>query len=99
MATSGDLHQSLDIGGVRYSHIVDPRTGLGLTERRLVTVIAPSGILADGLATALSVLGEEGAGPLLEAYPGSCARILAMDGEEPAESLHGGFDRFHAPRD
>jgi len=32
ISTSGDLFQRLEIGGVRYSHIVDPRTGIGLTE-------------------------------------------------------------------
>ncbi|MCZ7636473.1 MAG: FAD:protein FMN transferase [Verrucomicrobia bacterium] len=59
LATSGDVFQYVEIDGVRYSHIVDPRTGLGLTHRSLVTVIAPDGLTADSLSTAISVLGPE----------------------------------------
>lgn len=59
IATSGDLFQFVDIEGKRYSHILDPKTGLGLTRRILVSVIAPTGIEADSLATTLSVLGPE----------------------------------------
>jgi thiamine biosynthesis lipoprotein len=59
LATSGDVFQYVEIDGVRYSHIVDPRTGLGLTNRSLVTVIAPDGLTADSLSTAISVLGPE----------------------------------------
>jgi thiamine biosynthesis lipoprotein len=59
VATSGDLYQFLEVDGTRYSHIVDPRTGRALTEQRLVHVIAPDGITADSLATAISVLGPD----------------------------------------
>lgn len=59
LATSGDLFQHVEIGGVRYSHIVDPRTGLGLTDRSQVTVIARDCMTADSLSTAISVLGPE----------------------------------------
>jgi len=59
ISTSGDTEQFLESGGVRYSHIIDPKTGLGLTNRAVVTVIAPRGIDADSLATAISVMGEE----------------------------------------
>ena len=48
---------ALEIAGVRYSHIVDPRTGVGLTDRSSVTIIAPNGTLADAWASAVSVLG------------------------------------------
>jgi thiamine biosynthesis lipoprotein len=57
VSTSGDLFQFVEIEGVRYSHIVDPRTGLGLTNQSLVTVIAADAITADSVATAISVLG------------------------------------------
>lgn len=69
IATSGDLYRYVSIDGVRYSHIVDPRTGLGLTERRVVTVIHPDGSLADALASALSVLGPAGGPKLEQAFP------------------------------
>ncbi len=61
VATSGDAFQSVVIDGRRYSHIVNPRTGLGLSRRSSVTVIAPTGMGADSLASALSVLGTEAA--------------------------------------
>ena len=57
VSTSGDTEQFLEIGGVRYSHIIDPATGMGLTARIAVTVVAEKGIDADSLATAVSVLG------------------------------------------
>jgi len=57
VSTSGDTEQFLEIGGRRYSHIIDPATGMGLTDRIAVTVVAEKGIDADGLATAVSVLG------------------------------------------
>lgn len=59
VATSGGSEQFVEIGGVRYSHVIDPRTGLGVTGRHLVTVIAHDGALADAAATALNVLGPE----------------------------------------
>lgn len=92
IATSGDLYQYVLLDGQRYSHIVDPRTGIGLTERRLVFVIAPSGIIADSLATALSVLDISKAESLLKLYPGSHARIVSFaDGRLLARS----FGRFN----
>src|SRR5690606_33737492 len=57
VATSGDAFQHVLIDGKRYSHIIDPHTGLGLTEPASVTVIAADGITADSLASAVNVLG------------------------------------------
>ncbi len=58
-STSGDSHQYLELGGGRYSHIVDPKTGLGLTQRIACTVIANDATTSDAMATALCVLGVE----------------------------------------
>ncbi len=70
VATSGDTAQFVEIDGVRYSHIVDPRTGLGLTNRIAATVIAPDAANADALASAVCVLGEsEGKAAALR-FPG-----------------------------
>ena len=55
VSTSGDLHQSITIGGQRYSHIVNPITGLGLITRVSATVIAEDATRSDALATALCV--------------------------------------------
>ncbi len=60
VSTSGDLHQSVEIDGVKYSHILDPPTGLGLTRRIAASVIADNAKLSDALATAASVLGPDG---------------------------------------
>jgi FAD:protein FMN transferase len=71
ISTSGDARQHLVIDGKRYSHIIDPRTGTPVAGRSSVTVIAPRGILADGLATAASVLGPDRALKLVENFPGA----------------------------
>ena len=78
VATSGDAFRFVDIDDVRYSHIVDPRTGLGLTERRIVTVTAPTGAVADALASAVSVLGANGGLALLDARPEVAGRLFEM---------------------
>jgi thiamine biosynthesis lipoprotein len=59
VSTSGDLHQFAEIDGKRYSHILDPATGLGLTERIAVSIIAPTAAASDALATAACVAGAE----------------------------------------
>jgi thiamine biosynthesis lipoprotein len=59
VSTSGDSEQYLEINGRRYSHIVDPRTGIGLEERMSVTVVAPHGVIADPMTKVVSVLGPE----------------------------------------
>jgi len=62
-ATSGATAQFVEIDGVRYSHVVDPRTGLGLTTHRTVHVRAPDGATADAWATALSVTTSSSSAP------------------------------------
>jgi thiamine biosynthesis lipoprotein len=69
VSTSGDLHQSVEIDGIRYSHIVDPHTGLGLTRRLAATVIADEAKISDPLATAACVLGPD-RGKTLPGFPG-----------------------------
>ncbi len=56
VSTSGDAYQFVQINGVRYSHIVDPRTGLGLPHRCRVTVVSRSGTTSDVLDTAATIL-------------------------------------------
>lgn len=56
IATSGDYFQQLSIDNIKYSHIIDPTTGLGITKSIQVTVIAKSGILADSFASAFNVM-------------------------------------------
>ena len=58
-ATSGDIEQFVMLNGKRFSHLIDPFSGLGLTTQAQVTIIAPTGIVADSLASACIVLGVE----------------------------------------
>ncbi len=58
-ATSGDMEQFVILNGKRFSHLINPFSGLGLTTQAQVTIIAPSGIVADSLASACIVMGIE----------------------------------------
>jgi len=69
VATSGDYRIYYEQDGVRYSHLIDPKTGYPITHNVVsVTVIHPSSMTADGLATALIVMGKEKALALAETY-------------------------------
>jgi thiamine biosynthesis lipoprotein len=76
VSTSGDAEQYVEIDGVRYSHIVDPRTGLGLVGRMSATVVAPSGIQSDSLTKVVAVLGAERGFKILQAEKGVSARLV-----------------------
>lgn len=69
VATSGVQQRFNTIGGRRYSHIVDPRTGRPAEEAPAVTVIAPDGLTADAWATAFSVLSVDEGLALLDRQP------------------------------
>ncbi len=56
VTTSGDAYQFLEHHGKRYSHIIDPRTGYGISSQRNVTVIASNGTDADWLTKVCSIL-------------------------------------------
>ncbi len=92
VATSGDYYQFVEVGGERYSHIVDPRTGIGVRHAGTVTVIAPDGATADALATALSVLPAESGLRLVERMAGVEARISRTSTDGKAALIEsGGF--------
>jgi thiamine biosynthesis lipoprotein len=67
VSTSGDTEQYVEIGGKRYSHIVDPKTGIGLVGRMSVTIVARHGIDSDSLTKVVCVLGPEKGFPIVEA--------------------------------
>ncbi len=81
VVTSGDYERAFEHDGVRYHHLFDPRTGHPARNARSVTVIAPSAVLADALATALFVLGPEEGLALLAHYPEAEALVVGGDGE------------------
>ncbi len=95
VTTSGDAFQYVEIDGRRYSHIVDPRTGVGLTTRSGVTVIARDCAAADSLATAVSVLGPEAGLRLIDETPGAAAFVVQAGDDGATETYQSArFDRF-----
>jgi len=85
LSTSGDLWQYAVIGGVRYSHLIDPRDGMALTGRMSATVVGPDGMTADGLSSAIAVLGPEKGLKLIENMKDVAAWIVReIDGKEEA---------------
>jgi thiamine biosynthesis lipoprotein len=91
VSTSGDAEQHVEIGGRRYSHIVDPRSGLGLTGRRSVTVVAPKGIMADSLTKVVSVLGPEPGLKIIASFPGASAYAIFRTEAGPQTVKSPGF--------
>jgi thiamine biosynthesis lipoprotein len=97
VSTSGDAWQHVEIAGRRYSHIVDPRTGLGLTAQSSVTVIAPNGMAADALATAVSVLGPEKGLALIERTCGAACLMVVVEEGRPQRYESSGWRRLELP--
>ena len=105
MATSGDYRNYYERDGVRISHTIDPRTGHPIAHRLAsVTVIHPSCMTADALATALSVLGPEDGRGVVE-REGLAAFFLTRTDEGefdewasddwPSENTHNHADVAH----
>lgn len=98
VSTSGDYRNFFEQGGRRYSHHIDPRTGASVAHRLAsATVVLPpaagEAMRADGLATALMVLGEE-QGPALAESQGLAALFIVREGEALAESSTLAFARL-----
>jgi len=79
VTTSGDAFQAVEIAGRRYSHIVDPRTGIGVSGPAAVTVVAADCTTADALATAASVLGPVDARGVIARQPHCSARFVWLE--------------------
>jgi len=90
VSTSGDSEQFVVLGGVRYSHIFNPRTGLALTGHSSVTILAPDGTTSDGLATAVSVLGPVAGLRMVDSTPGAAALVT--------EAAAGGVRTYESSR-
>jgi len=94
ISTAGDAFQFVEIAGKRYSHLVDPKTGLGITRSVSVTVIAPTGLLSDGLDSAAAILGPRKGIPLLKNSAGVSARFVELTEDRPKSFEIGDFSRY-----
>lgn len=98
LATSGDLFQYVEIDSKRYSHIVNPQTGIGLADRSTVSVVAPDGITADSYASAVSVLGPDAGIRFIENKPDVAARIQYFENDTVAVRKSSSFGNLEIAR-
>ena len=77
VVTSGDYERYFEQGGVRYHHILDPRSGFPARALVSVTIVASTCALADALSTAVFVLGPEEGLALLERFPDAEGLLIA----------------------
>ncbi|MFZ4506980.1 MAG: FAD:protein FMN transferase, partial [Fimbriimonas sp.] len=71
--------QYVVIGGVRYSHIVDTKTGYGLTNRVQATILARNGLTSDPLSKVACILGPKRAQEIARRYRAKSGVIVIHD--------------------
>jgi thiamine biosynthesis lipoprotein len=76
VATSGNYEQYFEVNGTRYSHNIDPRSGMPVTGIKSVTIVSTSAELSDALATAVTVMGVDVGLHLIEQLPGTHCLII-----------------------
>jgi thiamine biosynthesis lipoprotein len=81
LVTSGDYERFFELEGVRYHHILDPRTGRPSQGCMSATVLAPDAAFADALATALCVLKPEEGLAIVAKLPRVEALVVGLDGQ------------------
>lgn len=86
VSTAGDYERYFEKDGVRYHHILDPRTLRPARLAQSVTIVARSGVLADGLDTGIFVMGPEKGMALIERLPGVEGVIVGADGSVSTSS-------------
>jgi FAD:protein FMN transferase len=99
ISTSGDSEQFIEIDGVRYSHILNPATGLGLTNRIQATIIGPNATTTDSLDTTVSILGVKRGLALADALPGTAALIVTKEDGHEQTFTSRRFRRLAQPAD
>lgn len=93
VSTSGNYQRFATIGGQRYSHIIDPRSGLTADHLPGVTIVAPSGVQTEVWSKAISVLGEQGFALL----PPGVEAIILLDAQGSEKKMSPGMKRYLAP--
>ncbi|MBS1917499.1 MAG: FAD:protein FMN transferase [Bacteroidetes bacterium] len=96
VATSGDIYQYVEFDGKKYSHIVNPKTGIGLTKSKNVTAIAKDATTADWLATACSVLSVKKSFRLIKKIPGAALLITENRNGKIYQESSPGFKNYLA---
>lgn len=81
MTTSGDYLKYVEIEGVRYSHIIHPKTGIPVSDITSVTVIGPDAEIANGFSTSIMVLGVKEGLQLLRTYKDYACLIITNKGK------------------
>lgn len=81
ISTSGDYERYFEAEGVRYHHILDPKTGVSAAAVQSVSILAPSAIDSDALSTTTFVLGVERGLALINRLPGVDAIIIDGQGK------------------
>ncbi len=81
VSTSGDYERFFEEDGVRYHHILDPRTGDSARNSWSVTILGPEATFTDGLSTSVFVLGPERGLALIDRLPGVDAIIIDAEGQ------------------
>ena len=80
VSTADDYQRYFEKDGIRYHHILDPQTLQPARLSQSVTIVAKTGVLADGLDTGIFVMGPEKGMALIERLPGVEGVIVAADG-------------------
>lgn len=81
VVTSGNYEKFVEINGTKYTHIIDPRSGMPVSGTKSVTIFSPNAELADALATAVFVMGPEVGLDLVNQLPGIECLIVNEDGQ------------------
>jgi len=80
VSTSGDYERYFDEDGVRYHHIIDPRTGHSASKVRSATILAPTATQTDGMSKTAFVLGAEKALEIINRMPEYDAVFVLPEG-------------------
>ena len=81
ISTSGDYERCFEADGVRYHHILDPRTGTSATAARSVTIIGPDATTTEGISKSVFIMGAERGIRFAESFPGVDAVIIDGEGD------------------
>ena len=92
ISTSGDYERYFEADGVRYHHIISPKTGHSAKDVQSVTILGPNATRTDALSTSIFVLGAEAGMALIDSLDDVEAVIIDRDGQMLTSA---GLDSFH----